>query len=223
MEEVNFIQLLFEPKVFSSIIMSIPTILIALSVGAFTVYRYNKDSKENCKQLIKTQLNEFYSPILSYLNTSHTLYMILKANKEENFVLLTYLLNNNDRSDLSDSDHELIQEILNILKKVETLIIKKSGLIDDISYNKKLKKLEDILSNQDRNIEKYIYEEMKDLSLLSRFLITYKLLDLAYRKKLIKDTSANNVIKFAEVFTFPKEINNKIRDNILYLQQELKK
>lgn len=229
-EELKFLELLSEPRVFAALITAVPTLLIALSVGIFTLYRYKKDSKENRNILIKTQLNEFYSPILSYLNTSHTLYMILKANKQEDFVLLIYLLNTKERDNLSDSDHELIKEILRILKKVESLIIKKSGLISDTSlkftyddklYKEKLENLKNILINQNKDIKKYIYGEMEDLSLLSHFLINYRLLDLAYNKKLIKDNSSANVIAFAETFTFPKDINNKIRDNILELQKEL--
>jgi hypothetical protein len=202
--------MIIDPRVQAAIIAA----LISIFMGLFPTIRYFLEKKKDKRILINSQLTDFYGPLLSYLNISHTLYMVLNSNKPSDFKLLIYLLNKDQEYDgkkitLSISDHEIIKEILMIFDKIEKLIIKTSGLIDDTELR---------FEYIDKDFNTMDYEEMRKLSLLSRILINQRLLKLAYHEKL---TDNNYNIEQLKKFTFPIAINKKIRDNIKNLQKKL--
>jgi ABC-type phosphate transport system auxiliary subunit len=198
------------------ITIAIATSVVSIIIGLFTIWKYFDEKKDKLLELKKSQLTDFYGPLLSYLNTSQTLYMFLKSNKPKNFVLLPHLLDkekeiDNQKIELTKSDHELIKEILLIFAKIEKIIIKNSGLVDD----KELR-----FEYIDKNFSDLHYDEMKNLNLLSRMLINSKLLKMAYEGRL-ENNNYNN--KELEKFTFPIKINKRIRDNMNKLHKEINK
>lgn len=198
----------------AKITAAIITASVSAVLGLFPIITYFVENRKQKKNLINSQLTDFYGPLLSYLNTSHTLYMVLNSNKPTGFKLLTYLLDkdqeyNGNKIELSSSDREIIQEIFLTFEKIEKLIIKKSGLIDDHELR---------FEYIDQDFNAMDYKEMRKLSLLSRILINQRLLKMAYHEKL---TDNNYNIEQLKKFTFPIAINEKIRENIKNLQKKL--
>lgn len=199
----------------TKVIIALASSLVGTITGLFSIYVYRDQKKQKRREIVKEQLFEFYGPLLSYLNVSETLYMIFKSNKPDTLRILPYLLNRKQKFGgckvkLNESDHEMIREIISISEKIEKLIIKKSGLVEDEELRYKYNNLD--LKNIDN-------DAIKNFSLFSRLLINYKVVKMAYENK-FKDNEYD--IKKLEEFVFPIDINEKIKENIEKLQKELK-
>lgn len=114
------------------------------TIGLMTFF-YNRAALKEKKRserrdLITKKLNEFYGPLLSYLNIVKALYQLFRANKPAGFRTLIFLLDRNQEYEmngikqtvvLSKSDEQLLKEIIEIEQKIEDLIVEKGGLVDD--------------------------------------------------------------------------------------------
>jgi len=95
------------------------------------------------KESIEKVLNEFYMPVNAYLQVTESLFNVLKAGKPDDFRTLTYLLEPSQKYktddgeitiSLSSSDKEIINEIIEIEKKIEEIIVTKAGLVSDENF-----------------------------------------------------------------------------------------
>lgn len=97
---------------------------------------------EEKRKVISKRLDEFYAPLQQYLNISKELNKIFKKDKPKGFRVLTYLLDPNQEYQsagkvvLTENDKVIFNEILEVGKKIEELIISKASLADDprLSY-----------------------------------------------------------------------------------------
>lgn|SRR5574341_36981 len=107
-------------------------IIVGLA-GIYFAYRMNfkmfksKQYDDERKEIYK-KLNEFYGPFQQLRNKSTNLYRLFTIGKDADFRTLIALL---DDEKFNDNDKKLIEEIINIDRQLEKLIIDKSGLIDD--------------------------------------------------------------------------------------------
>jgi hypothetical protein len=107
-------------------------ILIGL-LGIFVGYRSNtkllktRQIEEERKE-IYSKLNDFYGPIQQLLKKNSMLYELFKKSKKDGFKTLPYLL---EGYELSENDKSLLAQIVDVNKRIETIILEKSGLVDD--------------------------------------------------------------------------------------------
>lgn len=111
---------------------TIGPIIIGLA-AIFASFHYNKRMlklKKNEDEIddINRKLSEFYGPLQQYLNKSSKLYEKFIYGKPEDFRTLTALIKG---VKFEGNDKVLLEEIINVGKKVEDLLLSKSGLIDD--------------------------------------------------------------------------------------------
>ncbi len=206
----------------STIDTSIVVALISSSVALVTLvvtsiyhsYEIKKNKKDERRKEIYNHLNQFYGPLLSYLNVVKALYKLFKSNKPQNFRTLTYLLDpkQNYQTDkgmvkvtLSDVDKNLLEEIIETEKKIEDLILTKCGLVD----NERL--LFDYFPDQ--NITDI---ELKDISIFTLVLSHFRLLRMAYNNEISGD-----VERFKN-FVYPRQFDLEIKQKIDLLRNELK-
>jgi len=161
------------------------------------------------KELAK-KLNEFYGPFIQNMKKSTTLYRALTQGRGD-FRLLDYLLDENVFKDqvFDENDKTLIREIVEIGKKQQLLIQEKGGLIDDpkltIDY---LDPYIDAEFPQDR-------PDLQNIGLLPRANAHYRILELAYEKKLHGDTE-----RF-KYYRFPRNMTTEVERRFKELQEEL--
>jgi len=206
-------------------IASLLTFFGTLIVAGISIYNNNitrKDSKKNNqiidlqsqKKTIEQKINEFYIPLEHQLGYSKTLFKIFKVNKPEDFRTLTFLL---DKAHiytgqtapivLNDNDKVLLENIITIGKKIETLIYDKSYLIgDDTEFVSAY--------NPGAGYESYKPKD-GDMSLLSLLLSHLITIRLASEDKLKGEKE-----KF-EQYVFPNEFNLRIKSKLEDLRQQL--
>ncbi len=200
----------------------IPAIISAVSViavGFITcriTYMNNQSSLKEQKirekrQIISQQLNEFYGPLMSYINTTKALYQILKSDKPNNFRTLEFILeshiNNTTETHrgLSDNDSNILKEIISVESNIEQLIIDKGGLIDD----------QELMFYYEPDPTKTDVD-IKGLSLLSIAITHFRVLKLAFDGKI----KTEDLSKYKN-FVYPTELNDKIFRKIRELKKEL--
>lgn len=86
---------------------------------------------EDERKEIYAKLNEFYGPLMQLRRQSELLYRKFSGKyklTDPNFRTVNYLL---DGHKFTDTESEILNEIIRIGKQCEDLIISKSGLIDD--------------------------------------------------------------------------------------------
>ena len=126
------------------IVAAIISAVVAATVGIMTWLNNRANLREQRvaerRKSIAKQLNEFYGPLISYLNITKSLYKIFIQDKPQGFRTLTYLLDREQKYEdgqekkkieLSNSDKIILGEIIEIEKKIELLIIDKGGLVED--------------------------------------------------------------------------------------------
>ena len=200
------------------------SILIASAValaGLIVTMRNHKvdflnQEEQNKKDKISKQLTEFYVPIMTYLHTSKAISRKLFQNKPKDFNILTYLLATNHLFEgniqvtLTENELKLVDEILALSEKIEDLIIKKGGLLDD-------KQLTMHYEPNDKFTDVILDEENQKIGLLGLLLSHYKILSYA-RKGIISGD-----VDYYDQFKFPREIVSKIEENYKSLKNELDK
>lgn len=205
-------------KIFPAIIAAIAAFTVAVigfTVNTWSVLKQIKEKKkEERRKEIYKMLNDFYGPFQSYLNTSKELSKLLFVGKPKEFRTLTYLLDPNQKYRdqngqetsvvLDTVDNELLKEIVEIGAKLESLIVEKAGLVDDVVLRYDYKPSVSITD-----------VKLKDNGLLTFAKVHFHLIRLASQGKLRGD-----VTRFQD-YVYPRELNNKIETKITELQKEL--
>jgi hypothetical protein len=154
--------------------------------------------------------------------------MIFRNGLPEDFRTLIYLIDNDylftnvtgekQPVKISEKKMKIMKEILAIEENLNNLIILKGGIIEDEAlcdiYTPN-KNITDIVLNFDPNLPANLPE---NISLLSLFMVHCKLIKLAYDGELEKDN-----IEIYQSFVYPRELNNKIDENIEIIKKEVKK
>lgn len=119
--------------------------LIAAFVAFFSVLLSFRTLKlqriESERQEIYKKLNSFYGPMRLHLNSSNELYELFRKSirkrleNPDDFRTLPFILNGND---FSDTEKELLFQIIKIGKKMESIINQNAGLIDDDNLHKEM-------------------------------------------------------------------------------------
>ncbi len=194
--------------------------LVVSGITIWQNFQIRKDNKkeERRKRVIdeklnyEKKLNDFYIPLRHCLENSKTLFKIFIKDKPENFRTLTYLLDKDQlygdaKVRFNNSDKALIESIIEIGKKIENLIYKKSYLI----------------GNDDEFVNNYIpradyshipYEN--NMTILSLLVSHIVVLRLAYKDEL---DEAN--VELYEGFVFPNEVNIRINEKIESLRTKI--
>ncbi len=189
----------------------------AFVIGILSYYHnknlVNLQKRNERRKSIEKRLNEFYGPIVSYLDITRALHNILVKGKPDSFKTLTYLLDPTQTYEhngtivtvvLNESDKQILREIINIEEKIEELIIDKAGLMDDAEITlRKLPKFN--ISDNDP----------KDPSVLTKAVLHYRLLRYAFEGGFQKE-----VERFSE-HTYSTDFDKTIIDRMNALRAEL--
>lgn len=205
------------PQLWSAVIAASISAAVAGTIGIMT-WRYNKETLREKRVAekrasIAKQLNEFYGPLISYLNITNALREIYTKDKPEGFRTLTYLLDPEQvyetnqgalKVALTESDRLILGEIIEIEEKIESLVVEKGGLVDEpqLMFNY-LNGTESARGSQ--------------LSLLAALIRHFRILKLAYTGKL------HGEIQRYKDFVFPTEIKGVLRKKFESLHRELDK
>jgi hypothetical protein len=102
--------------------------LLGVGIALYTsiVTQRNKKNDDERSEINK-KLYEFYAPFEQLRGKSNRLYNLFFETKDKNFRTLTAILKGEV---FSDNDKQLLEDIINIDKQLEKMIIEKSGLID---------------------------------------------------------------------------------------------
>ena len=198
-----------------SILIASIVALLGIFVTLWIHYKDNKYKQiQSRKENIIKQLVNFYVPMITYLHTSKALTRQLLSNKPKDFNLLAYLLDKDHLFDgnikvvVSEEDLKLLDEIIILSKKIEDIIIKNGGLVEDerlnISYNP---------NPESTNIK--LDKDNQNIGLFGLLISHYYVISYA-RKKVIQGN-----IQYYDQFKFPREIVTIIEENYLKLKQEL--
>lgn len=193
-----------------SIIAAFASSTVAFTIGVMT-YLYNRATLKEKKRserrdLITKKLNEFYGPLLSYLNIVKALYQLFRANKPAGFRTLIFLLDRNQEYEidgikqtvvLSKSDEQLLKEIIEIEQKIEDLIVERGGLVDDPALM--FKYIPDP-TYTDVNLVNY--------GLLATAVAHFRILRRAYQGHI-----QGEVERFKD-FVYPRELDKVLRERI---------
>lgn len=197
---------------FASLAVTVVTVIIT------TIYRQHEiNERKNAEQRnsIEKNLNEFYGPLVSNLNVVKALYKLFSRNKPDTFRTLLYLLNPNqeyqtvngkEKVILSDTDKKLLEEIIEIERKIEELIISKSGLVDD----------EKLMFNYVPNAE-ITDVRLDKTSLIAMAIAHFRILRMAY------DGHFTGEVERFKNFVYPREFDNAIKDKMDKMREDLSK
>lgn len=201
----------------AGVFVALITAIIASYINYTNTKKTLLENKRAEKRKLKEKaLNEFYGPLLSYLNSVEALFNVFRANKPKDFRTLTHLLNPSQtylingqsvQISLSKSDKTILNEVIEIEKKIEELVLTKAGLVDDeelMFVYVPNPKVTDVDLKEDK------------LSLLAVAITHFRILRLAYEGKL-----DDNIERYKK-FVYPRELDIKIRNKIKSLQNELK-
>jgi len=179
---------------------------------------YLDKQSQNKKKNIANQLEQFYVPIIGYLQVSRALSKKLFIGKPKGFNILTYLLDQEYlfgeaegrkvKVTLSDQEMAIVGKIILLSKEIANHIIKHSGSVED-------KRLT-VNYHPDPRITNITLENT-EIGLLGLLLSHYRILEYAYNK-----TISGNV-EYYDKFKFPREIEKIINENYLELVNELEK
>jgi hypothetical protein len=111
-------------------------------VSLFLAYLYNRkilhsNNVNEERKDIHTRLNEFYGPLRQLLGVSRDLYGRFRYSKPDNFRTLIVLLEGHI---FEGNDKALLEQILKVTRAIDQLILKKSGLVDNLELHALLSK-----------------------------------------------------------------------------------
>jgi len=141
------------------------------------------------------------------------LFQIFSSGKPEQFRTLTYLLDPNQEYEtenghikvtLTESDKDLLDQIIQIETKIEELIVSKAGLVDEPT----------LMFDYTPNPE-ITDVELKNTSLMAAAITHFRILKLACQGHF-----RGEVNRFKD-FVYPRELNTKLEEKIKVLQEEL--
>jgi len=188
------------------------TLTHSQNVLGLAVKEFHSKKLDDRKKYLLKQLNEFYRPLENYLEKSNGLFQIFRANKPKNFRTLTFLLNpkmefeSYGQYELTANDKALMNQILEIGKAIEMLILEKSGLIDDPALKNPYKPDSGITDIQ----------LPREMSLLQLTQIHFSVIRLAYEGNLTGEA------RTYEPYVYPKELNRIITGSISKVNEEIK-
>jgi hypothetical protein len=191
------------------------TLVLGLANLLHTLRAYREGQIKDRKAVIDSALAEFYHPLLGYLNISHGLFKIFAAGKPADFRTLTYLIDSDQaystptgmvRVDLTESDRQVLREILRVGRRIEDLIVTKSGHVDDRSLL-----FEYIPDPKFTDID---LEVVKGQGLLAIAVTHLRLIRLAFRGHL--EGQADRY----KSFVYPRELNKRVFEKIESLRAE---
>lgn len=156
---------------------------------------------------IMRKLDEFYGPLMSYINILSGLNNVFRRGKPSGFRTLNFLLDRNEYPDvvLSPSDKKIIEEMLDVEQKIEDLVITKGGLVDD----KKLM----FSYVPDPTVTDIKLD--KGISLLALAIVHFRLLRLAYEGHI-----SGEVERYSS-FVYPRELDGILKSRLDALRGEL--
>lgn len=205
-------------------IVQIATLIGVVIAAAFTILNYLHSRRtlhetriaERRKTLV-TRLNDFYGPLLTYLSVIDSFYRLFVVGKPKGFRTLTYLLDPDQsyetpqgpsRIVLSDSDMKLLEQIIELERKTEDHIINNCGLIEDerLAFNY-------VPDPTKTDVDPKFF---KDLGLLSILVAHFRVLRMAYEKKISAE------VERYRSYVYPRELDKILRDKIKELQKELR-
>lgn len=199
----------------------IPLIVAAVSL-AFNVWNNIREfnyKKKNLSEVkiserrreISIKLNEFYGPFQQNMKKSTTLYRALTSGRGD-FRLLDHLLDPTVFSDqiFDINDDTLIEEIIQIGRDQQKLISEKGGLVDD-------EKLTRFYNDKSDEVFDSKRPDLHNIGLLPRANAHYRILELAYDKKLTGGA------KRFENYRFPRQLSTEIDRRVAELSAELNK
>ncbi|MBU1682925.1 hypothetical protein KJ742_03185 [Patescibacteria group bacterium] len=201
-------------QIIVAIISSTVAIVTLLITSIYRYLELKEVRNAERRKEINSKLNDFYGPIISYLNVVKALYKLFFSNKPQNFRTLTYLLDPNQeyqtdkgivKVKLSEVDKKLLSEIIETERKIEDLILTKSGLIDD-----------DKLTFGHMSSKAVSSQTINDTSLIATVLSHFRLLRMAYNNEIKGD-----IEKF-KGFVYPRQFDIEIKKKIDDLRNELK-
>ncbi|MEY8849698.1 hypothetical protein AB9K26_12840 [Psychroserpens sp. XS_ASV72] len=143
--------------------------------------------------LLEKKLNEFYRPLLQALTTSQMLHSVLSQDKDKNYRALEALIKEKDNA-FSVADKILINEIIEVGKKIERIIDVHSG---------------HVLNDKTR----------ENIGSLVRHLRIFRATFVSEEKDNLEGIASEKFMKF----TYPREVNECITNDITFLTGELHK
>jgi hypothetical protein len=163
-------------------------------------------------------LNEFYGPLISYLNITYSLNEVLKRDKPKSFRTLLYLIDPHQeyevevegkktKVNLSHLDKVVLEEIIKVEERIETLIVQKSGLVDDSRL------MFERLIPRDGNFSS------NSLTSLGTLIAHFHLLRLAYEGRFEDENDRTENYK---IFVFPRDLERVVYENYNALHEELR-
>jgi hypothetical protein len=208
-----------DTKLIIALLAAVISAIVTLSVGVMTwvhnrsVLRESRISER--RKLLTAVLNEFYGPFYYYLTVVGALSQLLFVGKPKEFRTLTYLLNPRQeyevdgskvRVDLSDSDKKIIEQMIDIEKILEQLVISKGGIIDDPT----------LMFNYipDPKITDVVLKG-KRIGLMALAITHFRVMRMAYNGEIKSEPE-----RYA-AYVYPRELDAKIFARIEALQKEL--
>jgi len=204
-------------------IVQVATLIGVVIAGVITTLNYLHSRKtlremrlaERRKTLV-TRPNDFYGHLLTYLSVIDSFYRLFVVGKPKAFRTLTYLLDPDQLYEtlqgpskivLSDSDKKLLEEIIELERKTEDHIINNCGLVEDerLAFNY-------VPDSTKTDVDPKFF---KDLGLLSILVAHFRVLRMAYEKKISAE------VERYRSYVYPRELDKILRDNIKDLQKEL--
>lgn len=192
---------------------------VAATIGVMTWANSRANLKERRisekRRSLAKKLNEFYGPLISYLNITKSLRNILDSNKPPEFRTLTHLLDpeqeydigaNQIKIELTESDRIIIGEIVEIERKIEDLIVEKGGLVED-------KRL--MFDYYEGAEFKTHYPTTISSTSLANLITHFRVLRLAFEGKIVGE------VERYKGFVFPRETVKLIHENYEKLHREL--
>lgn len=166
------------------------------------------------RKFLTAALEQLLIPLQSHLNASFALYKIFASDKGK-IVTLIYLLDPEGYVfkgvpgglKLSDADKKILEEIIEIGKRIEDLLMTKGGLIDDPVLTKAY--------TPDPTRTEASPEALKGLSLFAIAIAHFRVLRLAYAG------AVRGEIERYKDFMYPRELNDKVSDAIQRTKAEL--
>jgi hypothetical protein len=206
----------------AAVLAAVVSATVALVVGVMNYLHNRRTLKEarnaERRKAIVASLNEFYGPMLSYINVAKALHKILVSGKPSEFRTLTFLLDPKQeftteagistRVSLSEADTKLLAEIVEVKRKIEDLIINKAGYIQD-----------NFLMNNyvpNASVTDVSTAAVTDMGLLALAITHFRVLRLAFEGAL-----RGEVERYRD-FVYPRELNAKLEEQVNTLRRELR-
>ncbi len=196
-----------------AIIIPAASAITAVTMNYFHSKSILKEKKRSeRKKSIAKRLNDFYGPVISYLEVTKGLFKIFRRDKPPGFRTLTFVLNPEQLYDfdnkkekvvLTDTDKTLLNEIVEISKTIEEIILSNAGLVNDKTL------MFDYVPDPTITDVK-----LKGIGLLPAVIIHFRVIRLAYEGKLQGD-----VERFKN-YVYPDELDIKLKHNFNELQEE---